>query len=144
MSGVVFRGPTGTSIVDPSERFLRGLIIWPPEGYWEQGSGDAELELRVGEGGRLCLLILPNTDLGIYLKMLRIEAGRVVETWLSQWDKNRLTEVVTCSDEWFASAGLFVPPSEAADAIAEFARTGGRASCVDWIQPSEIPEGGNW
>jgi hypothetical protein len=28
--------------------------------------------------------------------------------------------------------------------VEEFAQTGRRSDEIDWIQPSEIPEGGNW
>jgi hypothetical protein len=144
MSKVLFRGPSGESVQNPSEDYLRGLITAPPKGFWGQGSGDAELELENMAGEKLSLLILPHEGLGFYLKFLKTEGRRIVDTWLSLSNKTRLTEVVPCSDEWMASVGLFLAPDAAATAVGEFARTGRRTEAISWIRPDEIPEGGNW
>jgi len=120
------------------------LITAPPEGFWARGSGDAEIEVECSEDQKLSLLILHHEALGFYLKFLKAEGRRIVDTRSSLSDRARLTEVVTCSDEWMASAGLFLRPNAAADAVAEFASSGGLSEDVTWICPEEIPDGGNW
>lgn len=144
MGGLVFHGPFGQRIENPSPFYLHQLLVNPPRGFWKQGSGDAAIHLD-GEGGeQISLLILPNEDFGVYLKCHRRKDGRIVETWLSLADPTRLGEVTTCSDEWLASVGLFLPPEAAAQAVEEFARFGRRSDAIQWISEAEIPETGNW
>lgn len=143
MANLLFRGPTWEEIKNPSPFYLHQLLTNPPRGFWAQGSGDATLEYEETSGDEISLLILPNDEFGIYLKYHRRKGGRIVETWLSLHDANRLNEVTTCSDEWLASVGLFLPVEVAAQAVEEFARSGRRSDAVRWITEAEIPETGN-
>lgn len=129
---------------DPSPGYLRSLIIAPPPGYWTVGSGGATLDFETDDGRKLSLLILPNDSIGYYLHYLEEANGRIVNDWLSLWDENRLSEDASCSDQWMASVGLFLPADSAAVAVEEFARTGQRSQDIRWIRPSELPDDGNW
>ena len=144
MSKCCFVGPAGERVQNQSASYLHRLITNPPNEFWIQGSGDATLEFETDDGEKRSLLILPNEEFGIYLHYLKEEGGRMFDDWLSLSDRNRLSEVVPCSDEWMASVGLFLPAESAAIAVAEFARSGQRSQHIDWIEPSELPEDGNW
>jgi hypothetical protein len=139
MARVVFTGPTGTSIDNPDLDYLRNLVLSPPPGYWSQGNGGATFEYGA-EQCRKQLLYLPNPRHGIYLKYC--DEGD--NEWLSLQDPTKLEEVAECSDQWYASVGLFLPPEKAWEAVAEFCRTGRRTDRISWIDPGELPEGGNW
>lgn len=144
MSRLIYRSPAGQDVINPSSEFLRAIILTPPADYWHEGSGDGELEF-VGTGPtKTRLLVLPHDDFGFYLKYLEIDGKRIVNTRLSLGDKNRLSEVTTCSDEWLASVGLFLRPSDAANAIEDFALTGETSERVEWIGPDVVPSEGNW
>lgn len=144
MSHIIFRGPTGRVELDPSVGFLRSIILAPPTDYWVEGSGDGELE-SAGTGHNMTrLLILPHSDLGFYLKYLEITDMRIVNTHLSLGNRNKLSEVTTCSDDWLASVGLFLTPADAANAIEDFVLTGELSKRVEWIEPDAVPPEGNW
>ena len=138
MPMVVFRSPEGARIENPSEDFMKTLFLSPSNDYWRRGSGDACLEFGHGDS-RKKLLILPSDSFCVYLKYIEGQ-----NTWLSLQDSNRLKEMLECSDEWHASAGLFLPKEKAWLAIKEFSRTGTRCDQIQWIRPSELPEEGSW
>jgi hypothetical protein len=144
MSRIVFHGPVGREVLDPSLEFLHAIILSPSEGYWVQGSGGGTLEFLGTGPSKSRLLILPHEGLGYYLKYLEIIRNRIETTWLSLGDKDKLSEVTTCSDEWLASVGLFLAPADAAIAIEDFVVTGQPSQRVDWIKPDAIPAEGNW
>lgn len=130
-----FEGPDGGPLDDLA--MIRESLLTPGN-YWRQGSGGALIEFTAGSR-RASMILLPHEDHGIYLKWLDDD-----ETWLSLGDRSRLDSIVECSDEWFASVGLFVSPGEAWTAVEEFCRSGERTSRIAWIAPEEIPPEGNW
>lgn len=138
MVRVVFKEPSGSKTENPSIDHLRQLILAPPDDYWRRGTGGATLEY-IDEFSNNKMLILPNELLGYYLKYIN---GSEYE-WISLEDPSKLSEVAECADEWFASIGLFLPKQKAWIAIEEFCRTGARTNQIDWITPSDLPEGGN-
>jgi hypothetical protein len=117
----------------PDPEAVRSLLL-APGGEW--GEAVARFE---DAGGRSELLVLSHPPLGYYLR--HTAPDRSVR--LSVWDDGRLAEVVE-PDDWRASAGLFVPPPLAAEAVAEFLRSGGRWPGVRWEPPAVVPAGGNW
>ncbi len=143
MSRVVYRGPSGKTIQDPEPEFVRQLIQEPTERYWNEGGGGADIEYVDAPPLKRTILILPNLNFGFYLQYSQLRDGKIIDTWLSL-NRDRLTEVAECCEEWFASLGLFVPSAEAAIAVEDFIRTGELSGAITWIQPSEIPPDGNW
>jgi hypothetical protein len=139
MREITFEDPIGSKLINPSMAVLRHLILTPDPQYWKQGSGDAILRFKEGKADRR-MLIMPNEMYGIYLKFLD-EAG---EEWLSLGEPGRLKEVTECSDEWFASIGLFVSRERAWLAVEELAQIGVRTDKIAWILPSDLPEDANW
>jgi len=127
----------------PDVSAMQALVINPPPGYWLSGSGSGSIEFEDG-ASRRCLLLLPNETYGIYLKYIVFKNGVARETWLSLQDRTMLSKVCECSDEWYASIGLFLPRNIAWLGIQEFLKTGKRSENVNWIQPVELPDGGNW
>ena len=143
MYNIVYTSPQGDELECPDLELLQEYILQPPEKYWIQGSGDASLSFKE-KLKETSLLILPNESYGFYLKFLVSENNRIANTWLSLNDPLLLDRVIECSEEWYASIGLFLPPNKAWWAIEEFCKTGIRTDKVQWITPDDIPEGGNW
>ena len=77
--------------------------------------------------------MLPSEQNGFYLKY----SDEAKQVWLSLEDPGKLTEVVECADEWYASVGLFLPKEKAWLAIKEFCQTGNRTDEITWIDPAE-------
>jgi hypothetical protein len=118
-----------------------GQIILHPDGPGWQFS-EAGIDYLDG-GRRAHLIVLRDSDLGYYLHYIGPRGiNNPDDIWLSLRDRGRLGEIV-CPDDWHASAGLFVPPPVAWEAIRYFCTTGVRSPCVDWIGPREMPENGN-
>jgi hypothetical protein len=119
-----------------------GRIILNPQGPgWE--FSEAGIDYLDG-GRRTHLIVLQHPKLGYYLHY--VGPGGIKDPddiWLSLGDRSRLGEVV-CPDDWEASAGLFVPPSLAWEAIRHFCTSGTRSPVVEWISPRDVPENGNW
>jgi hypothetical protein len=138
MAEVVFRFPSGKREKNPDLELVCQSMLLSPSDFWMKGSGDATIDFVDGDVSRT-LLLLPNNEFEIYLKYL--EGGKAR---LSLENPQKLNEVIECLDEWCASKGLFLPKEKAWLAVKEFCETGQLTDKVDWINPSEIPEGGNW
>ena len=99
--------------------------------------GEATIEYHETDKSR-SLILISDRELGYYLLY-----QPKIDTWLSLGDRTRLSEVI-CPDDWQASVGLFVSRDKAWLVIYEFCQSGERSSRIEWIRPTEIPEGGNW
>jgi hypothetical protein len=136
---IAFRPPFGEIINEPALEMLHDVIVSPPAGYWDQGSGGGTLDCST-DGSKTSLMLFPDSRYGVYLRFYDEQEN----PWLSLEDKAKLLEVTECNDEWYASVGLFLPKEKAWLAVKEFCLTGRRSLAVQWIPASEIPEGGNW
>lgn len=136
---VEYEGPEGRVEREPDLGELRRLIVELPADYWTAGCGGAILQHDSGSR----MLVLPNLEHGIYLNLFP-DARETEDVWLSLADRNALDTTAECSDEWYASVGLFLPPESAWWAIEDFCTSGGKSDRVEWIRPEELPEGGNW
>jgi hypothetical protein len=121
---------------NPDLVVLRDIILHPAGPGHEFGEALIEYA-QAGKAGTL--IVLSDRKLGYYLKYL--DATR--SEWLSLGDKSRLSEVV-CPDDWQASAGLFLAPDDAWNAIREFSESGQKSVGVTWIRPQDMPPDGNW
>ncbi len=141
---MIFSGPTGKDelLVDACE--LKSAVLRFPCAYWERGHGGATLMTTQPDGRKLTLLILPNSEHGIYLHYFEAIAGQNVGELLSLNDATKLDIVAECADEWYASIGLFLKPEDAWRGIEDFIQTAQPSSRIQWINPSEIPANGNW
>ena len=63
---------------------------------------------------------------------------------MSLGNRSRLASVVECPSGWLASEGLFISPALAWKAVEQFLVDGSISNEIAWIEPGEIPEGGNW
>ena len=147
MAKILFGPPLGPprELTDVSE--LKSAVLSYPCDYWLQGGGGASLETVGSDGTKKKLMILPHHNtgrIGIYLRYAIIVNNVHQENWLSLADRTKLDTVAECADEWYASVGLFLPPEAAWEGIEDFILTGEKSSRIEWIQPSELPEGGNW
>ena len=120
-----------------------GRIILNPDGPGWQFS-EAGIDYVFDTGRYHPLIVIRHPELGYYLQFLGGE-GRFgpEDIWLSLGDRSRLGEVV-CPDDWQASAGLFVPLPLAWEAIRHFCTSGDRSAAIEWINPQDMPENGNW
>ncbi|MGC5327298.1 hypothetical protein [Brevibacillus sp. SYSU BS000544] len=141
---ISFESPDGSMIENPSINDLRLNMIDNFPDFWMQGNGTATINYFDDEKSQRSLLILPNSEHGIYLKYLVMENRRVKAEWLSLENSLALKHTVECSDEWYASIGLFLPLEKAWIAIVEFLLSGERTDKINWINSEEMPEDSNW
>ena len=121
---------------------LEQLVLNPDGPGWL--FSEAGVDYFLDDGRKHRLIILGATDLGYYLQFLGPNGCfGPDDIWLSLGDRSRLSEVV-CPDDSEASAGLFVSPPLAWQAIRHFCTTGERSSAIEWINHLEVPESGNW
>lgn len=144
MKRIEFSPPSSKTLINPDLQELKELIINFPSDFWRKGSGDASLSIFEEEVLVSDLLILPNFEFGYYLKFHKYQNKAIFWIWLTLADRSRLTQVCECSDEWFASVGLFITPEKAWKVIETYCLTGERDETIEWIAPDEIPETGNW
>lgn len=110
--------------------------------YWQEGSGEGDLQIFEKNQIQSTLMIEPSIELErIYLHFIDNLNG---EDWLSVYDRENLEETIETVEEVYASAGLFLPLELAWKGIEEYVRTGRRTGQIDWITPKEMPENGNW
>lgn len=110
--------------------------------YWQDGSGEGDIQIFENNQLQSTLMIEPSIELErIYLHFIDNLNG---EDWLSVYDRENLEETIEIVEEVYASAGLFLPLELAWKGIEEYVRTGRRTGQIDWITPKEVPENGNW
>lgn len=126
-------------MVDPTlEDLLAQSIELKPED-WNVG-----VVYTVGEWpAEDVIIICFHAGLGYYLKVIQ-RRGRGEERHFLSRGTGPLDEVVEAEDEWYASKGLFIPKEKARKGIVDFYVTQQPSPELDWIDPSEIPEGGNY
>lgn len=110
--------------------------------YWQEGSGEGDIQIF--ENNRICsiLMIEPSLELQrIYLHYIDRVNNKDL---LSVYDKNDLEETIEIGEEIYASAGLFLPLELAWRGIEEYVKTGKASELIDWITPEDVPENGNW
>jgi hypothetical protein len=144
---ILFEATASKKIENPSEEWIQEIVCNPNHPFWDEGPGGA-LMYHLNESGHDNLLFIQlKGDLTqVYLKYeFACKDRQLSEYWLSLRDRERLSEVVECADEWLASDGLFLEPDIAWIGVRHFMRTGGRSEEIEWIQPADLPEGeGNW
>ncbi len=133
---ITFHPPFGQTVESPALEMLHDLINNPPDGYWDQGSGGGNLDCLI-DGSKTSLMLVPHSRYGVSYDEQR-------NPWLSLEDETKLFEVIEANDEWYVSAGLFLPRVKAWLAVKGFCLTGKRSPEVRWIPASDMPEGGNW
>jgi hypothetical protein len=123
---------------DPDVHFLRDLILRPCEPGRTFGEAALLFEGDATQSPSKLILIHDDNH-GYYLKYIDSTKAE----WLSLGDASRLLDLVT-PDEWQASVGLFLSPTDAWSAIEDFLASGTRSPRVEWIRPQEMPDGSNW
>jgi hypothetical protein len=139
-----FRGAQGECTTNPNKEFLRSVILDHDDNYWRNAL-TSTLSFHIAEPPvERTLLVSTHSEHGVYLKYHEQISGKITKTLLSLGDAATLDAVVDTGDEWYASVGLFLPPQTAWEAILEYCTTGTLSGKVHWIDPSAIPETGNW
>ena len=141
---IKYQSPNEPAVENPNIDELRTKMIDNFPEYWHQGKGTAAIQYICEEKGHRSLLIFPDDKYGIYLKYSTKENGRVKETWLSMENHLWMDTHIECSDEWYASVGLYMPVEKAWAGIKYFLETGERFPKIEWRNTKDMPEGSNW
>ena len=89
----------------------------------------------------ITLHIIGKPDLGVLLVYDRMSATDGY-SYYSVGDPKKFRTLVKATQVSRMPMGLFVPFEQALKAVVEFADTNGaRPKCIEWIAPSELPEG---
>jgi hypothetical protein len=141
MPRVVLEDTRGKKIENPDLGALREATLSISPAFWLQGSkSTVELDYFDDHGQRKSWMIILPHENAYYLNVNRGTKGEFV----SLSDRNKLTEVVECGDDWEASRGIFIPPEQAWLAIEEFLRTGQRTDKIGWLSTADMPYDGRW
>ncbi|MDD7184334.1 MAG: hypothetical protein SPE43_08200 [Ruminococcus sp.] len=132
--------PDGKIIINIAPDIVYNDIIKNFKNYWSS-VGTACIEIQYFEDDELVasLFINVHLDYGIYLNY----SSRGEEK-SSVFDKSKLNEIVWTKDVCDFSMGLFLPPELAWKGIKEFLETGTASKEIEWINPDDLPEGGNY
>lgn len=143
MKRIVFNAPEDSEEITVRDLGqLRSEMIDDFTEYWQDGSGEGDIQIFENNQLQSTLMIEPSIELErIYLHFIDNLNG---EDWLSVYDRENLEETIEIVEEVYASAGLFLPLELAWKGIEEYVRTGRRTGQIDWITPKEVPENGNW
>lgn len=143
MKRIVFNAPEDSEEITVRDLGqLRSEMIDDFTEYWQDGSGEGDIQIFENNQLQSTLMIEPSIELErIYLHFIdNLNGG----DWLSVYDRENLEETIETVEEVYASAGLFLPLELAWKGIEEYVRTGRRTGQIDWITPKEVPENGNW
>lgn len=143
MKRIVFNAPEDSEEITVRDLGqLRSEMIDDFAQYWQDGSGEGDIQIFENNQLQSTLMIEPSIELErIYLHFIDNLNG---EDWLSVYDRENLEETIETVEEVYASAGLFLPLELAWKGIGEYVKTGRRTGQIDWITPKEMPENGNW
>lgn len=141
---IKFISPNGLSIDSPDIDEMKANMIDNFPNYWQQGNEATSMDCIINGKVINSLLALSSAKHGIYLKYLAMNGRKILDECLSLEDSSKMDTHVECSDEWYASEGLFLPPEKAWIAINEFLNNGSKSKEVSWINSKDMPENSNW
>ncbi|MDE7136847.1 MAG: hypothetical protein K2O29_00085 [Ruminococcus sp.] len=132
--------PDGKIIININPDIVYNDIVKNFTNYWSSVS-TACIEVHYYENDELiaALFINVHLDYGIYLNY----SSRGEEK-LSVFDKNKLNEIIWTKNVCDFSMGLFLPPELAWKGIKEFLETGTASKEIEWMNPDDLPEDGNY
>lgn len=143
MRRIVFNSPDDSfEITARDMKKLKSKMIDNFMDYWQEGSGEGDIQIFENSRISSTLMIEPSVELQrIYLHYIDHVNNKDL---LSVYDKNDLEETIEIGEEIYASAGLFLPLELAWRGIEEYVKTGKASEQIDWITPEDGPENGNW
>lgn len=143
MRRIVLNSPDDSFEITTREiKKLKSKMIDDFMDYWQEGSGEGDIQIFENNKIQSTLMIEPSLELErIYLHYIDNVNGRDL---LSVYDKNNLEETIEIGDEIYALAGLFLPLELAWRGIEEYVKTGRASEQINWITPEDVPENGNW
>ena len=112
---------------------------WGLKAEGVDGTQDLPFDKRID----IDLHIVGKPDLGVVLLYERVSAADGYSySYYSVGDPKMFRTLVKATQVSRIPMGLFIPFEQALKAITEFIRTNGaRPKCIEWITPSELPEG---
>jgi len=139
MKYTIYYSPQSKVITNVELDVLYNNIIKNFKNYWlSANSSTAEIHYFEDENLIASLIINVSIDNGIYL---RYESN---EEKISVFDKTKLSTIIWTKDVCDFSLGLFLPPQLAWDGIKEFLQTGNASNKINWMNPEDLPENGNY
>lgn len=124
MSMVIYNGPIGDPIENPSKKFLKEIILETPSDYWLQGSGDSCLELEESDER---LIFFYDEPYGVFIMRH--------PDYLAPYDSSKEIEVVehlVGGEPMKIPSCCYVPRVEAYKILLQF------------IEEKKIPDNINW
>jgi len=139
MKYTIYYSPQSKVITNVELDVLYNNIIKNFKNYWlSANSSTAEIHYFEDENLIASLIINVSIDNGIYL---RYESNKEK---ISVFDKTKLSTIIWTKDVCDFSLGLFLPPQLAWDGIKKFLQTGNASNKINWMNPEDLPENGNY
>lgn len=127
---IIFNGPTGNEIQNPTEQFIRNIIFEKDDEYWKTGSGDACIEV---EECKERLIFFYESDYGFFIM-------RHPDYLVLCDDQNDIHTVVhdVGGEPMQVPSCSFVSREKALDILISFMRTGEILYNDMWIDMYDI------
>ena len=123
----------------------RNAMVDDYDSYWAKGYGDVVFYYWVDGQDRKTLGVIADRKGGLYLSYEEYTPHfRTLDSCFSLYDDKALSEVLTVSDDFFVSKGLFLPAELAWKGIEHFVKTGMPSPEIVWITADDLPLDGNW
>ncbi|MDM5186390.1 Imm1 family immunity protein [Bacillus sp. DX4.1] len=127
---IIYNGPVGETIENPSERFIRDVIFDKDESYWNQGSGDSCFET---EGCEERLILFYDEPYGFFIMrhpeyIVTLNKNVEVET-VEHLVGGEPMKMPTCS---------YVDREMAYRIIEEFITVKSVPKCIEWVNLYDI------
>ena len=114
--------------------------------YWAKDYGDVVFWYLIDGRRRKTLGVISDRKGGLYLSYEERDNDyyRLIDSCFSLYDDKALSEVLTVSDDFLVSKGLFLPAELAWKGIEHFVKTGMPSPEIVWITGDDMPLDGNW
>ena len=128
MPDVVYYAPTGARTVNPTEEFLRDVVLNAPAETWRVGTGESNLERPDAEESLMFFAVEP---FGMYVAFVPPADAEVVAVLTP--DMNEVVEHDLSGLQFVRPRACFLPRPLAWEVVREFALHGRRLGTLRWV-----------
>lgn len=132
MASIVFIGPDGKEMSEPSAERIAHLIRREGDSYWASGSGDAALRFFENKGVEAELILISRDAYGVFVHHLYSKDGLEYVMSLQSPPEEEVT-ILHAGSPWTLPRAFFVDKETAIKAVQQFMTDGHRIEVGNWV-----------